>query len=575
MKLIFITSNQKQSIMKRLKLLISSLLLGQMAFAGGMVTNTNQSAAYIRMLARDASTDVDAVFYNPAGLTKLADGFYVQLNNQTVSQSRTIVNGSSLLQNNTFVGDVFVPFLPSAFAVYKTGDWAFSGGFTVIGGGGSAKYDTGLPSFEIGTKAALASLTNDLNEGFAPLAPLGIDVGDKFQANVAMSFEGTSVYMGYQAGASYAINDMVSVYAGARYVTVKNTYDGKINPNYHMQVNGEFVTPTDGFATITGTLYGYGSQFQAGGDAMQPLVDSAPSTATLDQLLAGGAISQEQYTAITAPLTAVGVPNAGSLTSAQAQGTYYGTSSAFNAQGDAASATGDQVVAATGKAEVDVEQTGSGFTPILGVNIALMEDRLNIGAKYEFKTEMTIANKTTKDDVGMFPDKQEYAADMPAFLSVGVDYKVADNFTVSVGTHYYWDKSADYGKNGHDSDGNYQRGDNSDFIDANSYELALGLQYDINEKIGLSGGYLYASTGPALTYQNDLSYSLSSNTFAVGAVGHVSEKFDIDLGFLYTAYEPYSKDINYGFETVTETYDKSNWVASVGFTYRFGGSSAE
>ncbi|MCK5788493.1 MAG: hypothetical protein KAH32_05820, partial [Chlamydiia bacterium] len=516
-----------------------------------------------------------AVFYNPAGLTKLADGFYVQLNNQTVGQTRTIVNGSSLLQNNTFIGDVFVPFLPSAFAVYKTGKWAFSGGFNVIGGGGSAKYDTGLPSFEIGTKAALASLTSDLHAGFAALAPLGVDVGDEFQANVDMSFEGTSVYMGLQAGASYAINDMISVYAGARYVSVQNTYDGKINPNYRMQVNGDFMTPEDGFNIITGTLYGYGTQFKAGGDAMQPLVDTAPPTVSLDDLLAGNAIDQATYDAITNPLLAVGVPNPGSLTSAQAQGTYYGTSTAFNAKGDAADATGKQVIANTGTAEVDVEQTGSGVTPIIGVNIALMEDRLNIGAKYEFKTEMTIANKTTTDDTGMFPDKQEYAADMPAFLSVGVDYKVADNFTVSVGTHYYWDKSADYGKNGHDSDGNYQRGDNSDFIDANSYEIALGLQYDINEKIGLSGGYLYGSTGPALTYQNDLSYSLSSNTFAFGAVGHVSERFDIDLGFLYTAYTPSSKEIDYGFETVTETYDKSNWVASVGFTYKFGGSSVE
>ncbi len=559
--------------MRRLKLLIASLLLGQMAFAGGMVTNTNQSAAYVRMLARDASTDVDAVFYNPAGLTKLADGFYVQLNNQTVSQERTIVNGSSLLQNNTFTGDVFVPFLPSVFAVYKTGDWAFSGGFTIVGGGGSAKYDTGLPSFEIGTKMALGSLTSDLNDGFAGLAPLGVDVGDEFQANVNMNFEGTSVYMGYQFGASYAINDMVSVYLGARYVSIKNTYDGMINPNYHMQVNDEFVTPEDGFATITGTLYGFGTQFENGGDAMQPLVDNAPATATLDQLLAGGAISQAEYTAITAPLTAVGVPNAGGLTSAQAQGTYYGTSAAFNSQGDAATATGEQVVGATGVKNVDVEQTGSGIAPIIGANIALMDDRLNIGAKYEFKTKMNITNKTIKDDTGMFPDKQEYAADMPAFLSLGADYKTSESFKVSLGFHYYWDKSADYGKNGHESDGSYKRGDNSDFIDANSYEIALGLQYDINEKIGLSGGYLYASTGPALTYQNDLSYSLSSNTFAFGGVGHVSEKFDIDLGFLYTAYSPSSKEINYGFETITETYDKSNWIASVGFTYKFGSSS--
>ena len=53
-------------------------------FAGGIVTNANQSAQYVRMLARDASTSIDAVYYNPAGLTKLADGFHISLSNQSI-----------------------------------------------------------------------------------------------------------------------------------------------------------------------------------------------------------------------------------------------------------------------------------------------------------------------------------------------------------------------------------------------------------------------------------------------------------------------------------------------------------
>ena len=36
-------------------------------FAGGLVTNTNQSAQYVRMLSRNASTQIDAVYFNPAG----------------------------------------------------------------------------------------------------------------------------------------------------------------------------------------------------------------------------------------------------------------------------------------------------------------------------------------------------------------------------------------------------------------------------------------------------------------------------------------------------------------------------
>ncbi|MBE0679684.1 MAG: aromatic hydrocarbon degradation protein, partial [Bacteroidales bacterium] len=63
--------------MKKILTLFSALLVTGSLLAGGLVTNTNQSAQYIRLLSRNASTDVDAVYYNPAGLTKLAPGFHL------------------------------------------------------------------------------------------------------------------------------------------------------------------------------------------------------------------------------------------------------------------------------------------------------------------------------------------------------------------------------------------------------------------------------------------------------------------------------------------------------------------
>ncbi|MGC9374003.1 MAG: hypothetical protein ACP5DQ_03050 [Bacteroidales bacterium] len=71
--------------MKRITLLIIGILMIPFfSYSGGIVTNQNQSAAYIRMFARDASTGIDAVFFNPAGLTKLSDGFHLSLNNQYI-----------------------------------------------------------------------------------------------------------------------------------------------------------------------------------------------------------------------------------------------------------------------------------------------------------------------------------------------------------------------------------------------------------------------------------------------------------------------------------------------------------
>ncbi|MCK7536356.1 MAG: hypothetical protein MZV63_37935 [Marinilabiliales bacterium] len=62
--------------MKRLALLfIGIMLFPFFSHAGGIVTNTNQSAAWVRMFARDASTGIDAVYFNPAGLAKLRRWF--------------------------------------------------------------------------------------------------------------------------------------------------------------------------------------------------------------------------------------------------------------------------------------------------------------------------------------------------------------------------------------------------------------------------------------------------------------------------------------------------------------------
>jgi long-subunit fatty acid transport protein len=65
---------------KNLLLAISFAIASSSLLAGGIMTNTNQSAAYARMLARNATLGIDAVYYNPAGLTKLGNGFHLSLN---------------------------------------------------------------------------------------------------------------------------------------------------------------------------------------------------------------------------------------------------------------------------------------------------------------------------------------------------------------------------------------------------------------------------------------------------------------------------------------------------------------
>ena len=78
--------------MKKLLLIsAATLIVSNSTFAGGILTNTNQHAAFLRMLSRGATTEIDGALSNPAGLAFLPkDGFHVGLSIQSAYQTRNI-----------------------------------------------------------------------------------------------------------------------------------------------------------------------------------------------------------------------------------------------------------------------------------------------------------------------------------------------------------------------------------------------------------------------------------------------------------------------------------------------------
>jgi len=131
--------------MRKLFTFLFLILFTGSLFAGGLVTNNNQSAMFTRTQNRNASTGIDAVFFNPAGLTKLDNGFYFSLNNQTISQTRTIRSNYMYLSDSPkeYKGTISAPIYPGVYAAFKAGKFAVSAGFNPIGGGGGATYEKG------------------------------------------------------------------------------------------------------------------------------------------------------------------------------------------------------------------------------------------------------------------------------------------------------------------------------------------------------------------------------------------------------------------------------------------------
>jgi len=537
------------------------------AQAGGIVTNTNQSAAWIRMLVRDASTDVDAVYYNPAALTLLENGFYVQANNQTAVQHREISNKYPFLNNDSYKGDIFVPTLPTAYAVYKKDKLALFGAFVVVGGGGGATYPNGLPSFEI----PISNIPAGLRAAGIPTTKYGADV----------MFSGTSVYYGFEVGGAYKLNDWLSVALGFRYNAAKNTYLGHIrnimiDPNY----------PAFG-AAYTGGLVSAPKFFSDAKTTLTNLALGATGYSTALAGISGKGAGSSLISAVGLPtadvqniqaMVAAAGGNVNNITVDYAKNVLGQAAPVFQAKANAMAAN----AAGTADKEVDVTQTGASYTPIFGVNLNLLQGKLDIGVKYEMKSSMKVKNKVTRDDTytkadksdAMFPEGAEVSSDIPGLLTVGVKYSILPNLRAQAGFHYYFDRDADYGRVSVDDLGVTHTG-NAYFLDSNSKEAALGLEFDINDKLALSVGYLYTTSSPTLAYQSDLSYSLNSHSIGFGGVYKLSPKFSIDLGIMYTSYTSENKDIIYNKNTASqltakETYTKDNVIGSIGLTYKFG-----
>ena len=547
---------------RKLLLALSAALLSTGLMAGGIMTNTNQSASYVRMLARNASLGIDGVYYNPAGLMKLDNGFHFSLNNQTIFQTKDVVNNYPYLHDNPnakYTGIVKAPVFPGVYLAYKMDKIAFSFGFNPVGGGGGATYDKGLPSFEMGISDIVPSL-----------ASKGIPTS---QYSADINFEGTSVFFGYQFGISYQINPNVSVFAGMRTVTAKNTYKGgikniMINPTYPAfgaAYTGGMVLASDFFTSgknMLNTLAAGATQYVAG---LQPIVTGGGGTVLLSNGTAVG-LTAAQVAQIQQILGAAGLTPAqiGAQTIASAQGMLTLAAPGFTASANTMATN----AAATKDVEVDAVQKGTGYTPILGVNLTLAE-KLNIAIKYEFLTKIELTNETKVDGSGLFKDGDKTRNDMPALLSLGASYPLTDKLMASVSYNYYFDKTADYGKK---IAGEFVT--NKSVIDKNYFELSAGLEYNITDKFLVSAGYLLAKTGVSEAYQSDLSYSLTSNTVGFGGQYKITKGIAINLGGLNTFYSDGKKHFDHMLGTlvmpVTEDYAKTTWIVSVGLDVKIG-----
>ncbi|MBQ5622355.1 MAG: hypothetical protein IIU91_00090 [Alistipes sp.] len=246
--------------------LVAAMTITTTVFAGGPMTNSNQSASFLRSIARGTSLDPDAVYNNPAGVVFMDNGFHIGINDQMAKQTRTVTstfapfamsNGNATKE---YVGEVFSPAIPSVHFAWKHNRWAVMVGMGVNGGGGSLEFDNGLASFER-QFSVLPGAISQLGQQLGQMNPAMAVSANRYSMD--MYLKGNSMTLAFNAGVAFRITDWLSAAAQLRYSTTSNGYEGYMK---NIQIN-----PTMAAMGLQGDMMSAAQFFTAAGAALGQL----------------------------------------------------------------------------------------------------------------------------------------------------------------------------------------------------------------------------------------------------------------------------------------------------------------
>lgn len=498
--------------MKKITLIAAMAAVATAAQAGGLLTNTNQNAAFLRNFAQEGQITLTSLYANPAGNAFLSKGWHMSLNSQTAKQFRTIQTTFPLFAMNAadpgqttheYKGEALAPVIPSITVSHNWDKWSLSAHFGLIGGGGKCEFDQGLGSFEALFASNIAQQIPAIQDGVNAALPLkvqqglmanGLDattaatlagMGTYSSSVVGYSLDGymrgRSYYFGLQIGGAYKIQENLAAFLGVRGVYGTCNYNGYVqdvkaiaNYSYSVPAAGAF----PGVPTTTGT-------------------------------------------------------------------------EAVNLNSDLA---------------LNCDQTGFGLTPIIGLDWEINK-HWNVAAKYEAPTRMNLKNKSEMNAVAQaqaanpssplaqFKDGEKVREDIPAILALGAEYRLNDKVRFDGSFKTYFDKGA------------RKYGQKEDLIDHNTFDICLGAEYDVHKLVTISASWQNTRFGLSDEYMNDLSFNLPSHSIGLGVRLHPSKLFNIDLGYMYSIYQDHTVNTTTAAGIKTDVYSRKNNVVGIGFNF--------
>lgn len=446
-------------------LVILSLLASANAFAGSIDYLAQQDAEYFAHPAMIGKVGVSGAYYNPAGTVFLEDGLYVQLNSQTLF--KTYEMDTKIAEKLSHESDHPSAFVPSIQIVKKEGDRSYFLHAGAAAGGGAVKYENGISAFEVIGQEIHAGL---IEKGF---------VNNTVDYLRGSTVNGSSYYINTTFGMAQKINSKFSIAGGLRFMYAMRELNG--TASYDLDLN------------LTGT------PDQEKKENIRVDIDSERTGWGV-----GGVIGFHYQ-----PTEKLNI------------GFKYETEVELNLDADG---------------KLDTTKTGT----------ISRKDTIN---------DMIIGN--IDSTLEAHPVIAEWLEDdrrnLPAMMALGVSYELTDRITLLTSGNYYFIKDAN-------RNGCY---DNYD----NGYEISVGVDYKLNDKWTLMAGYQYTDTGANENTYKDTDYALDADMYGVGVKYTPDETKEFIVSYAYVDYKNGTAVNEKGQETTT--FKKEVNAIGLSATFKF------
>ncbi len=417
-------------------LIILSLLASANAFAGSIDYLAQQDAEYFAHPAMIGKVGVSGAYYNPAGTAFLEDGLYIQLNSQTLFKNYEMQTEINKKLNHE--SDHPSAFVPSLQMVKKEGDRSYFLHAGAAAGGGTVKYKNGISAFEVIRQGIQDGLQKNYH------IPATVEYLNGSTVN------GTSYYINTTFGVAQKINSKFSIAGGARLIYAMRELDG--TAHYSLDLDGK-VGNTPG----------------------------KPVNVNIDSERTGwgvGGVFGFHYQ----PTEKLNI------------GFKYETEVELNLDADG-----------------DVKVT-SPLSKINNIGGGIPGSAIIGGIDSSLRSEPVIA-EWLEDD----------RRNLPAMMALGISYELTDRITLLTSGNYYFIKDAN-------RNGCYENYDNG-------YEISVGVDYKLNDKWTLMAGYQYTDTGANERTYKDTDFALDADMYGLGVKYTPDETKEFIVSYAYVDYK--------------------------------------